>query len=740
MLCGCECLDKPLNELLRENVAEQDESIFSLDTSNIHENLGVQTKILNIVLKDFCAHQGHLSPLSQHGVSLLRPVDLSECVLRLCLAVLNGYHMAEEDWIKADFQNLRGSLVVDELLKEKRKKFSVIIACLSSANLFYDLPLSLRFQISGFAEELVASLRMNEFYCDQECIFVTKSIFHKAMEAILQRNNIERNNKSVATAFFSQVTQVFAFMQEFFDQYAQEIRWSTVNRNLQTLTSLGQMAVEYNAPSHATRSSTEVSRPLLAYAVNELYVRLAFSIFDHREKNRSVYFKSPQEERDATVTSHFPELVGILQELCAITWTYLGNNASTPGGSNDERIQAEEMEVVGDTSSLPLREKLFLQLYRLYYISFYQIRIQVNAASPGNNSNDQANQSTSTNNNNNNSLFSRPIDSSIDSALARDQFLEYKRQSISLLLEARQIGYALDLAETFEDYEALIYICEETDFFHDNAEDQLMKYAKNYISNGFPSVLFNWFLKKGKIQKLIDLFPFLDTQREMFLLNYPKLLWLYYARKEKYNDSSIELTKLAFDTNNFVEKKCFLALDVICNELNETKATLEAMNKNYRHRELSQYQDRLYAISKRDEFRTRVLSPIELIEATWTIAHQPSVLDIASAFQIYTLTVKDRDYDSNARLLVDIISKTLLLDNWENISRFSNSDDDLIENIKSTYLVQVCIFSAEVRLLITPRIISKLIYDLHLSSGAREIVQSAYAMVYQQTEKGRFTS
>lgn len=123
------------------------------------------------------------------------------------------------------------------------------------------------------------------------------------------------------------------------------------------------------------------------------------------------------------------------------------------------RIQAEEMEVVGDTSSLPLREKLFLQLYRLYYISFYQIRIQVNAASPGNNSNDQANQSTSTNNNNN-SLFSRPIDSSIDSALARDQFLEYKRQSISLLLEARQIGYALDLAETFEDYEALIYICE----------------------------------------------------------------------------------------------------------------------------------------------------------------------------------------------------------------------------------------------------------------------------------------
>lgn len=83
--------------------------------------------------------------------------------------------------------------MVDELLKEKRKKFSVIIACLSSANLFYDLPLSLRFQISGFAEELVASLRMNEFYCDQECIFVTKSIFHKAMEAIVQRNNIERS-------------------------------------------------------------------------------------------------------------------------------------------------------------------------------------------------------------------------------------------------------------------------------------------------------------------------------------------------------------------------------------------------------------------------------------------------------------------------------------------------------------------------------------------------------------------
>jgi hypothetical protein len=82
---------------------------------------------------------------------------------------------------------------VDELLKEKRQKFSIMIACLSSANLFYDLPPKLRFQISGFAEELVAALRLNEFYRDQEFAFVMRNAFQKSMETILQRNQIERS-------------------------------------------------------------------------------------------------------------------------------------------------------------------------------------------------------------------------------------------------------------------------------------------------------------------------------------------------------------------------------------------------------------------------------------------------------------------------------------------------------------------------------------------------------------------
>jgi hypothetical protein len=73
----------------------------------------------------------------------------------------------------------------------------------------------------------------------------------------------------------------------------------------------------------------------------------------------------------------------------------------------------------------------------------------------------------------------------------------------------------------------------------------------------------------------------LDAEREIFLLNYPKLLWLYYARVEKYNDSSNELTKLAFNTDNFAEKKCFLALDLICNKLNETTPSVEGMETKF---------------------------------------------------------------------------------------------------------------------------------------------------------------
>jgi hypothetical protein len=122
------------------------------------------------------------------------------------------------------------------------------------------------------------------------------------------------------------------------------------------------------------------------------------------------------------------------------------------------------MEVVGDTSNLPLREKLFLQLYRLYYITFYQLRTQcaiLPMTTTTTTATSNLNSSSNTTSDAASMSFARAVvDPSLECALARGRFVEYKRQSISLLLDARQYGYALDLAETFEDYEALIYICE----------------------------------------------------------------------------------------------------------------------------------------------------------------------------------------------------------------------------------------------------------------------------------------
>lgn len=64
------------------------------------------------------------------------------------------------------------------------------------------------------------------------------------------------------------------------------------------------------------------------------------------------------------------------------------------------------------------------------------------------------------------------------------------------------------------------------------------------------------------------------------------------------------------------------------------------VTKNQRHRELGQYQDRLIAESQRDEFKSRVLSAEELIEATWVLSKPPTILDIASVFEIFRLSVK----------------------------------------------------------------------------------------------------
>jgi hypothetical protein len=76
-------------------------------------------------------------------------------------------------------------------------------------------------------------------------------------------------------------------------------------------------------------------------------------------------------------------------------------------------------------------------------------------------------------------------------------------------------------------------------------------------------------------------------------------------------------------------------------------------------------------------------------------------------------------------LFLFVVSFLLLTFRWDNIAQLSSSDEDLIENLKRTYFAQVCAFSAEVRSLISPSLLMKLINDLGLSGT--ELVRSFFS-------------
>jgi hypothetical protein len=672
---------KPLLGLLEKKKESEEKMINSITDADL-VNVDFQIKMLSELFKDYCTNQAQLSGFSQKTVLLLYNKNLAEACNRICLTVLNGYNLGEEDWAKMDFQHVTPSLGSEKLLIEKRKKFAIMIACLSSTNMFYSLPFEFRFQLSQYSEMLVCSLRLVEFCNESEFIYVTKPSLTAAMETTLKKNQVEVSGHSnIAQLFFSQVPLVFAFLVEVFGEY---------KKKMMTQSQI-QLDDFYSS---------------LTYSFNELFIRLFSSVLEHREKNRAIYLTNDQEIAKSKDLAHnwsnISSLVHILKELCQVTWSHINI-------SNEEHDMSEEMDVIDE---IPTRQnQLFAQLSHIYAIIFNQHKEQC----------DQ---------------------NFVD---LYHEFSEYKKESIGRLVAAKQYGYAVGLAEANDEYETLIFICEETNFFSDG-QQQLAKYAQEFRQKGFPEILFNWYLIQGKIKQLVDNLPFLDREREAFLKQHdPKLLWLLQLRTGKFSETAKEITSLAKESGDFFEKKYLLAVECLCEQLdalenneknNVKKPIVEDRDSfQYRHRRLIEYQTRVATETQRPELEHQILSTRDFIDQTIAIANPPHLLDIHSAFTIYDLTTKDRSYEENLSLLRHICSQTLILDDWESFVPKEKvlEEREIAEIWDSTYLVQILRCNANFMHVVTPKLLLSLRKDMNLSSEAWDCIKSAYAMVFSET-------
>jgi hypothetical protein len=432
---------------------------------------------------------------------------------------------------------------------------------------------------------------------------------------------------------------------------------------------------------------------------------------EHREKNRAVYLTNEQEvikSKDVTHNwSNISSLIHILKELCLITWTHINiSNAS------EEHDMSEEMDVIDE---VPTRQnQLFAQLSHIYAIIFNQLKEQCDQKFVN--------------------LY--------------HEYSDYKKESIGKLVAAKQYGYAVGLAEANEEFETLIFICEETSFFTDG-QQQLGKYAQEFRHKGFPETLFNWYLSQGKIKKLVDNLPSLDREREAFLKQHdPKLLWLLQLRTGKFSEAAKETTTLAKESGDFFEKKYLLAVECLCEQLdalennennnNNVKKPVAVQERDsfqYRHRRLIEYQTRVATETQRPELQHQILNTRDLIDETIAIANPPHLLDIHSAFTIYDLTTKDRSYEENLTLLRYLCTRTLMLDEWEAfaLSEKTLEEREIAEIWDDTYLVQILRSNANFMHVVTPKLLLSLSNDIDYSPDAWDCIKSAYAMVFSET-------
>ncbi|RWS30753.1 nuclear pore complex protein Nup133-like protein [Leptotrombidium deliense] len=132
-----------------------------------------------------------------------------------------------------------------------------------------------------------------------------------------------------------------------------------------------------------------------------------------------------------------------------------------------------------------------------------------------------------------------------------------RKRLIEPLIMTKQYERAVSLAEKYEEFDALIRVCEEID-----NKDRLQRYMSEFSHKGFSDHLFKWYMKQGQFGKMLS-----TSSADLgdFLKDYKSLQWIHEIGTNRFGDASVSLKSLAHSVNNDIPKKrTLLSLGKLC--------------------------------------------------------------------------------------------------------------------------------------------------------------------------------
>ncbi|XP_074604837.1 nuclear pore complex protein Nup133 [Brevipalpus obovatus] len=141
--------------------------------------------------------------------------------------------------------------------------------------------------------------------------------------------------------------------------------------------------------------------------------------------------------------------------------------------------------------------------------------------------------------------------------LVMKNFEQDRLTCLKPLLKAKQFERLTALGEKYEDFDTLIQICE----IQDN-RTKLRRYIEEYRDKGFSEFLFKWYMKEGKLGKMLDTkLPELGS----FLSERPDINWIHYIGMGQFHDAALSLKFLGENqTGDDEKKRLHFSLSKLC--------------------------------------------------------------------------------------------------------------------------------------------------------------------------------
>uniref|UniRef100_T2M845 Nuclear pore complex protein Nup133 n=1 Tax=Hydra vulgaris TaxID=6087 RepID=T2M845_HYDVU len=236
---------------------------------------------------------------------------------------------------------------------------------------------------------------------------------------------------------------------------------------------------------------------------------------------------------------------------------------------------------------------------------------------------------------------------------------EYVQQRQNIILSLINHGYyeqAATIGEKYEDFIMLILLCEKT-----NDSYRLNRYKSMFLSQGFESELYRYYVEKGYWEKLL-VANVKSQELDNFLSSHSYLNWLHYIDIGEYYMASEILGKLASEESEYAARKKVLLVLSNLAKMSSVESDLTAIGNEIRENdkalELLDYQEQVLQFLGKDFSSSSTISAADLIEQ---IIGDDYLSEVQFNMAIDLLEhINGNDFVAN-----DVWSKCILQDRWD---------------------------------------------------------------------------